>query len=308
MELLGGLAPAERSRHARRRYAKGEPIFLRGDPGGGFYVVERGWVRLVLSSQEGKEFGLDLLGLGACFGELALLDGEPRSADAVAQEDCALLLLRRAEFDAVLAARPEAARALLAVLARRLRRDAELLAEAVFLDVPARLARPAPAHGGAAAGRGGGVAGDAGGAGGAARHQPGERQQVAGLPGAAGGAAPPARWDRPAAAGGAGRAGRVGGAPALATHAAVDTVVDAVVLRRATRDLPAEAGAAEGDAHRARMAICPRRDERPVIGRPLRRRDPLGGRRRPDQYSAAGCHPSVIAGEYPPLLRRPLAD
>jgi CRP-like cAMP-binding protein len=145
VELLSGLGPDDRSRLAAalrgRSYDRGALIFMRGDPGAGLYVVERGWVKLVLTSAEGKEFVLDVLGPGACFGELALLDGEPRSTDAVAQEDCRLLLLRRADFMALLDERPDVARTLLGVLSRRLRRDADLLAEAVFLDVPARLAR-----------------------------------------------------------------------------------------------------------------------------------------------------------------------
>jgi CRP-like cAMP-binding protein len=84
---------------------------------------------------------LDLLGPGDVFGELALLDGEPRSADAVAVEPTVLLLLRREEFVRFLEERPRLSVQLLAVLSRRLRRDAQLVQDAAFLDVPARLAR-----------------------------------------------------------------------------------------------------------------------------------------------------------------------
>ena len=67
-----------------RRYRKGETIFVTGDPGTSLCVIESGRVKLALLSVEGREVILDLLGPGDVFGELALLDGEPRSADAVA--------------------------------------------------------------------------------------------------------------------------------------------------------------------------------------------------------------------------------
>lgn len=144
VDLFAALTPPELAQVAallrRRRYHKDAVLFLKGDPGASLYVVEEGWVKLVLASEEGKEFTLDLLGPGDCFGELALLDGEPRSADAIAQEECAVLLLPRTDFDRFLTAQPRAARALLAVLSRRLRRDAALLHEAVFAGIADRLA------------------------------------------------------------------------------------------------------------------------------------------------------------------------
>ena len=90
---------------------------------------------------EGREVILDVLGPGEVFGELALLDGEPRSADAVTVEHTELLLLQRDEFVRFLHARPEVAINLLGVLSRRIRRDTQLVQDAAFLDVPARLAR-----------------------------------------------------------------------------------------------------------------------------------------------------------------------
>ena len=136
-EELGRLG----SRLRRRRYAKGEVVFLRGDPGTSLCIVEAGAIKILLTSPEGKEIVLGLFGAGDFFGELALLDGEPRSADAIAAEASQLLLLEREDFLRYLEATPRAAIRLLSVLAQRLRRDAELMQEAVFLDVPARLAR-----------------------------------------------------------------------------------------------------------------------------------------------------------------------
>lgn len=125
----------------RRRYAGGQVIFARGDPGASLYIVQEGTVKISLASPDGKEFVLAVLGPGEFFGELALLDDEPRSADAVAQEACQLLLLSRDDFTRFLETRPGVALRLLAVLSRRLRNADQMLQDAFFLDVPARLAR-----------------------------------------------------------------------------------------------------------------------------------------------------------------------
>ena len=124
-----------------RRYDKGAPVFYQGDPGMSLCIVKDGRVKLSLTSAEGREIIIDLVAPGEFFGELALLDGEPRSADAVATEPSELLLLDRDDFVRFLLDRPAAAVEMLAVLSRRLRRDTQLLQDAAFLDVPARLAR-----------------------------------------------------------------------------------------------------------------------------------------------------------------------
>ena len=124
-----------------RRYRKGETIFITGDPGSSLCVIKSGRVKLALSSAEGREVILDILGPGDVFGELALFDGEPRSADAVAVEPTHLLLLERDAFLGVIRERPEVAITLMSVLGRRLRRDAQIVQDAAFLDVPARVAR-----------------------------------------------------------------------------------------------------------------------------------------------------------------------
>lgn len=143
--LFADLLPAELESLSgclrRRSYAKGRAIFLQGDPGTSLYVIEAGRVKIVLPSPEGKEFVLNLLGPGDFFGELALLDAKPRSADAVAQESCRLLLLQRDDFLQFLEAHPRASVTLLAVLSRWLRRNAQIVQDAAFLDVPTRLAR-----------------------------------------------------------------------------------------------------------------------------------------------------------------------
>ena len=130
---------AQRSR--RRRYGRGDAIFYQGDPGMSLCLVLAGRVKLSLASTEGRELIIDLVGSGEVFGEMALLDGEPRSADAVAVEPSELLLLDRPEFVDCLVKRPQLAIELLSILHRRIRRDTMLLQDAAFLDVPARLAR-----------------------------------------------------------------------------------------------------------------------------------------------------------------------
>jgi CRP-like cAMP-binding protein len=143
--LLAGLAPAELQTLAAclrpRHYRRGAPIFFQGDPGTGFYVIQSGRVKIALTSPDGREVVLTLLGPNDFFGDLALLDGEPRSADALALDDCRLLLLTREDFLHFLDARPQVARELLAVLSRRLRRNAQLIQDAAFQDIAGRLAR-----------------------------------------------------------------------------------------------------------------------------------------------------------------------
>src|SRR5688572_30269399 len=81
-----------------RAYAKDEVVFLKGDPGTAFYVIASGRVKITLTSADGKELILRRLTSGAFFGELALLDDEPRSADAIATESTVLLVLQRDVF------------------------------------------------------------------------------------------------------------------------------------------------------------------------------------------------------------------
>jgi len=125
----------------RRRYRKGEVIFLEGDPGTTLYLIEAGRVKIAVTSPQGREVILALRGPGDFFGELSLLDDEPRSADAAAHEPCDLLLLQRSDFVRFLEARPKAAVRLLAAVSRRLRHTTEQVQDVASLDVPGRLAR-----------------------------------------------------------------------------------------------------------------------------------------------------------------------
>lgn len=125
----------------RKRYHAGQVIFQRGDPGSSLLLITSGQVRIALTSSAGKEVLLTLLGPGDFFGDLALLDGEPRSADALAHTECELWSLQRTEFLGFLEAHASVAKDLLSIMSHRLRRNADLIEEVAFLDVGARLAR-----------------------------------------------------------------------------------------------------------------------------------------------------------------------
>lgn len=124
-----------------RRYAKGEVIFHQGDIGTALYIVRKGEVAIRLSSDDGKEVILALLDRGDFFGELALLDEEPRSTDAVAREETDLLSLQREDFRRFLEERPTVALRLLSTLSRLVRRVTQLVHDTTFLDARTRLVR-----------------------------------------------------------------------------------------------------------------------------------------------------------------------
>jgi len=124
-----------------RRYAKDHVIFQEGDAGTALYVIVEGRVRIARSSPDGRERTIILLGPGDFFGELALLDGGARSEDAIVHEDSELLLVPREDFLAFLLEQPQVSMSLLVALSQRLRRTSQLVNDAAFFDVRARLAR-----------------------------------------------------------------------------------------------------------------------------------------------------------------------
>lgn len=124
-----------------RRYRKNETIFHQGDPGDSLYIIESGSVKIVLPSPEGEEGAIiATLGRGDFFGELALLDGAPHSATAVAIEASEAMVLRRDRFDDLVETQPQLRRALFSGLVAELRRLTGHVEELHFLDLPGRLA------------------------------------------------------------------------------------------------------------------------------------------------------------------------
>ncbi|HET7477281.1 MAG TPA: Crp/Fnr family transcriptional regulator [Dermatophilaceae bacterium] len=125
----------------RARLERGEILFHEGDPGQHLYIIGEGKIKLGRTSADGRENLLAILGPGEMFGELSLFDPGPRTATATAVAETELLGLGHDSLQAVLTGRPDVAQALLAALARRLRRTNESLADLVFTDVPGRVAK-----------------------------------------------------------------------------------------------------------------------------------------------------------------------
>jgi len=120
---------------------RGTVLFNEGDPGDRLYVINEGKIKLGATSGDGRETLLAILGPGEMFGELSLFDPGPRNATAVALTDAELLGVGHPDLEPWLTGRPEVAAALLAALARRLRRTNEAMADLVFSDVPGRVAK-----------------------------------------------------------------------------------------------------------------------------------------------------------------------
>ena len=125
----------------RRWFKRGEVIFHKGDPGETLFMIVQGQVKIVLPSEMGEEALLAVLDEGEFFGELSLIDEQPRSATIVASEPTETLVLHRDAFLKALTQAPELAIDMLRVLSRRLREADEFVEDAVFLDVPGRLAK-----------------------------------------------------------------------------------------------------------------------------------------------------------------------
>jgi CRP-like cAMP-binding protein len=124
-----------------KRWPRGATIFQKGDEGTSMMAVLRGRVRVSAVSADGREVTLNVISPGEIFGEIALLDGKPRSADATAIEETTLLVVERKQFLPFLRQNDDLYLRLLAVLCDRLRRTSLALEGIALLDLPARLAR-----------------------------------------------------------------------------------------------------------------------------------------------------------------------
>lgn len=124
-----------------KRLADGELLFEKGDPADGLYAVEAGKIRISSLSGSGKEIVLNVLAPGAVFGEIALLDGEPRTASARAVGPTRILFISREDFFDIFDREAKLRRHITALLCRRLRWVSALLEDANFLDLTARLVK-----------------------------------------------------------------------------------------------------------------------------------------------------------------------
>jgi CRP/FNR family cyclic AMP-dependent transcriptional regulator len=144
-----------------RRVKRGTMIFARGDSGTALFAISSGTVKISAPSAEGKGAVFNLISEGAIFGEIAVLDGLSRSADATALTDCELMVIERRDFVSLIRERAEFAVKLIEVLCRRLRHTTDQLEDVMFLDLPGRLAKAllqsaegaAPASGGNSVGK-----------------------------------------------------------------------------------------------------------------------------------------------------------
>lgn len=143
--LFADLEPAEIDLLYRlvktRAYSKGAMILQEDDPGEAMFMIASGRAKVVHLSEDGREIILDILGQGDFFGEMALLDQEPRSAHVTAVEPTELLVLERSAFLNQVEREPKIAIKMLIELSRRLRRADEKIEDLVLLDVYGRVAR-----------------------------------------------------------------------------------------------------------------------------------------------------------------------
>ncbi len=134
-----------------RSLAAGETLFWQDDEADALYGVIGGLVRIWIPGPDGKELTLNLMEAGDFFGEIALLDGLPRSASATAIANSELVVILRRDFLALLETEPRLARHLIELLCERLRGNTDRIRDSAFLDLGARLAKTlealAVAHG-----------------------------------------------------------------------------------------------------------------------------------------------------------------
>lgn len=129
------------SRARMKSFKAGDVIFRAGDPGGTMMAVAVGTVRISVLTPTSRDVVLAEMGRGEILGEIALLDGGERSADAAALTNCTLVVLDRRDVISVLERDPALAVKLIAVLCGRIRKSDQRMLELTFLELPERLAR-----------------------------------------------------------------------------------------------------------------------------------------------------------------------
>jgi CRP/FNR family cyclic AMP-dependent transcriptional regulator len=136
-EALEAIAALCMSRHLKAE----ETLFLKGDEGDALYAVRRGRIRIATGTETGRRITLNLLGPGDVFGEVALLDGGPRTADAIAVEPTELFMVHRRDFVELLELQPKVAVRIIEFLCERIRWMSDRMEEATLLPLSARLAQ-----------------------------------------------------------------------------------------------------------------------------------------------------------------------
>ena len=126
---------------SRRRFPKDTVVFFENEEGDSFFMILEGRIKVTILGDDGREVILSMLGPGDFFGEMALLDNEPRSATAIAVEETELLSLHRTDFQSVLSDNRSITTALIKILTARLRRANHQISTLALLDVYGRVAR-----------------------------------------------------------------------------------------------------------------------------------------------------------------------
>ncbi len=143
-ELFGDLPPADRQRIiqicTRKRFAAKQVVCHQGQPGREMFIVVSGRLKVSVTSEDGKELGFFIFHENDIFGELALLDGERRSATVTAIGPCELLVLHHNDFKQLLNQHQRIGLKLLSLLAGRVRATTSLYESSAFIEIPGRLA------------------------------------------------------------------------------------------------------------------------------------------------------------------------
>jgi CRP/FNR family transcriptional regulator, cyclic AMP receptor protein len=125
----------------RRAVLRGATIFAKEDAGTGLMAVLWGSVKISVPTPDGREAVLNIVNPGEIFGEIALLDGRPRTADAIAMTDCELMVIDRRGFIPFLRGQPDIALKFIEILCGRIRRTSEQVEDVMYLSFPGRLAK-----------------------------------------------------------------------------------------------------------------------------------------------------------------------
>jgi CRP/FNR family cyclic AMP-dependent transcriptional regulator len=119
---------------------RGAVIFAKGESGSSLFAICRGTVKISAPSADGHDAIFNLIGQGSIFGEIALLDGQPRTADATVMTDCILFVIERRDFLPLVREESEIAVKLMEVLCKRIRQTTDQAEGLMFLGLPGRLA------------------------------------------------------------------------------------------------------------------------------------------------------------------------
>jgi CRP/FNR family cyclic AMP-dependent transcriptional regulator len=119
---------------------RGATLFAKGDPGHSLYAVISGTVKISVSSPDGRNAILNLIGAGEVFGEMSVLDGRVRSADAIANTNCEILVIDRRDFLPFVHSQPALAMKFIELLCARLRWTSDQVEQIILQDLPGRLA------------------------------------------------------------------------------------------------------------------------------------------------------------------------